>query len=75
MTNISLIDLEEANEAIAKENLEITMDKYRIGIITTVEFRTAQLNYVNAKVRYYNAIYQAKLSEITLKELAGDLTL
>ncbi len=75
MTNISLIDLEEKNEAIAKENLEITVDKYRIGIITTVEFRTAQLNYVNAKVRYYNAVYQAKLSEITLKELAGDLTL
>jgi len=75
ITNISLIDLEGTNEAIAKENLEITMDKYRIGIITTVEFRTAQLNYVNAKVRYYNAIYQAKLSEITLKELAGDLTL
>src|SRR5690606_10705688 len=75
ITNISLIELEGTNEAIAKENLEITMDKYRIGIITTVEFRTAQLNYVNAKVRYYNAIYQAKLSEITLKELAGDLTL
>ncbi|MCG2461885.1 TolC family protein [Flavobacteriaceae bacterium F89] len=74
-TNISLIDLEGKNEAIAKENLEITVDKYRIGIITTVEFRTAQLNYINAKVRYYNAVYQAKLSEITLKELAGDLTL
>lgn len=74
-TNINLIDLEGKNEAIAQENLEITVEKYRIGIITTVEFRTAQLNYINAKVRYYNAIYQAKISEINLKELAGDLTL
>ena len=74
-TNISLIDLEGKNEAIAKENLEITVDKYKIGIITTVEFRTAQVNYLTAKVRYYNAVYQAKISEINLKELAGDLTL
>ena len=31
LTNISLIELEQKNEAIAKENLEITMDKFRIG--------------------------------------------
>src|SRR5690606_25364174 len=44
MTNISLIELESKNETIAQENLEITVDKYRIGIIPTIEFRTAQLN-------------------------------
>jgi outer membrane protein len=71
ITNLQLIDLEETNEAIAKQNLEITLDKFHIGTITTLEFRTAQLNYVNAKVRYSNAQFQAKLSEIALKELAG----
>jgi outer membrane protein len=73
LTNLELIDLEETNEAIAKQNLEITLDKFHIGTITTLEFRTAQLNYVNAKVRYSNAQFQAKLSEIALKELAGNL--
>lgn len=75
LTNISLIELEQNNEAIAKENLEITMDKFRIGTITTIEFRTAQLNYINAIVRHSNAKFQAKLSEITLKEYAGNLTI
>jgi outer membrane protein TolC len=75
LTNISLIELEEKNEAIAKENLDITVEKYRIGIIPTIEFRTAQLNYINAKVRYSNAKFQAKLSEIILKQLAGNLVL
>jgi outer membrane protein len=74
LTNLELIDLEETNEAIAKQNLNITVDKFRIGTITTLEFRTAQLNYINAKVRYSNAQFQAKLSEIALRELAGNIS-
>lgn len=75
LTNISLIELEGNNEAIAKENLDITVDKFRIGIIPTIEFRTAQLNYINAKVRFSNVKFQAKLSEIILKQLSGNLAL
>lgn len=74
LTNLELIELEEKNEAIAKQNLDITLDKFRIGTITTLEFRTAQLNYVTATVRYSNAQFQAKLSEIALRELAGNST-
>ncbi|RZJ28961.1 MAG: TolC family protein [Flavobacterium sp.] len=74
LTNIRLIELETNNERIAKQNLDITLEKYRIGTINTLEYRTAQLNYLNAIVRYNNARYQAKLSEIQLKELAGNLT-
>ena len=75
LTNLDLTRLERNNEAIARQNLEITLDKFRIGTITTLEFRTAQLNYINAKVRYSNAQFQSKLSEITLKELAGNISL
>ena len=75
LTNLSLIELETRNEAIAKQNLDITLEKFRIGTIPTIEFRTAQLNYVNATVRRSNALYLAKISEVTLKELAGNLTL
>ena len=74
-TNIELITLEDKNQAIAKQNLTITLNKFRIGTITTLEFRTAQLNYINAKVRFSDAQFQAKLSEIVLKELAGNLSL
>lgn len=74
LTNLELIKLEETNQAIAKQNLAITLDKFHIGTITTLEFRTAQLNFVNATVRYTNAQFQAKLSEIALKELAGNMS-
>ena len=74
-TNLRLMELEVRNEAIAHENLDITRAKHRIGTIPTIEFRTAQLNYINAVVRSSNAVYEAKISEIILKELAGSLSL
>lgn len=74
LTNVSLTELERNNEVMARENLEITMEKFRIGTIPTIEFRTAQLNYINAVVRHSNAKFQAKLSEISLKEFAGTLS-
>lgn len=49
LTNIQLSDLEAKNEKIAEQNLDITLEKFKIGTITTVEFRKAQLNFVNAK--------------------------
>lgn len=73
LTNLDLIDLEENNTAISKQNLEITAEKFKIGTITSVEFRAAQLNYINSRIRLSNAQFQAKLSEITLRELAGNL--
>lgn len=75
VTNLELTKLEQKNEAIAKQNLQITLDKFRIGSGTALEFRAAQLNYINAKVRNSNAQFNAKLSEIALKELAGTITL
>ncbi len=44
LTNINLIELEGSNEVVTKENLDITVEKYRIGI-TTIELKKAQLNY------------------------------
>jgi len=73
LTNLDLIDLEENNTAISKQNLEITAEKFKIGTITSVEFRAAQLNYINSRIRLSSAQFQAKLSEITLRELAGTL--
>jgi outer membrane protein len=73
LTNLELTKVEEKNVEIAKQNLDITLAKFKIGTITPIEYRTAQLNYVNALVRYSNAQFQTKLYEISLKELSGSL--
>lgn len=74
-TNMELSKVEEKNVEIAKQNLDITLAKFKIGTITPIEYRTAQLNYVEALVRLSNAQFQTKLYEITLKELSGSLKL
>ena len=73
LTNLHLMVLEENNEEIAKENLDITLEKFKIGSTTTVEVRTAQQNYIDAITRVNDAKYQAKVSEIKLRELAGNV--
>ncbi len=72
-TNLELVKLEENNEAIAKKNLEITLDKFKIGTIPTIEFRNAQENYINAVARNNSARFQAKISEIVLQQIAGNI--
>jgi len=74
LTNLELVELEARNEEIARQNLDITLEKYRIGTITQLEVRTAQLNYVNARTRNSSAQFQAKISEVSLKQLAGNIT-
>jgi len=75
LTNLELVKLEASNVDLAKQNLDITMEKYRIGTITQIEVRTAQLNYVNALTRSSTAQYNAKISEVNLRQLAGSLAL
>jgi len=74
-TNNELVKIEAKNVEIAKQNLDITLAKFKIGTITTIEFRTAQQNFVEANLRYATAQYQTKISEINLNELAGVLQL
>ena len=72
-TNLELTKVEAQNLKIAEQNLDITLAKFKIGTITPIEFRAAQQNFLEAKVRYSNALYLTKIHEITLKELAGSL--
>lgn len=74
-TNLSLARLEENNAQIARQNLNITMEKYRIGTISAVEFRDAQENFINAVSRFNSSRLQAKLSELQLKEMIGNINL
>ncbi len=74
-TNLSLARLEENNADIARQNLNITLEKYKIGTISAVEFRDAQENFINAVSRFNSSRLQAKLSELELKEMIGNINL
>jgi outer membrane protein len=74
-TYLDLIKLEQRNVDIAKENLDITLAKYRLGSIAPLELREAQRNAIDAQNRFIEMQYQAKIAETTLKEISGNINL
>lgn len=74
-TYLELVKLERGNVDIANQNLDITLEKYRLGSIAPLELREAQRNALNAQIRYLEIQYQTKLAEISLKELSGTLNI
>lgn len=74
-TNIDLLKIESSNVEVARQNMEITLDKYTLGSIAPLELREAQKNFIQAVIRFLDAQFQAKLSEISLKEISGTLNI
>ncbi len=69
--SLELMALEKENLTVARENNEIAKERYKIGLSNPVELREAQLNFLDAELRYQNAAFNAKLGEIELRYLAG----
>jgi outer membrane protein len=73
MNNITVTLFETESAEVARTSLEIAMERYRLGSLSGLEFRDYQNNYLNAINRRLTALYQAKISEIGLRLLAGEL--
>lgn len=74
-TYLDLVKLEQRNVDIAKESLDITLAKYRLGSIAPLELREAQRNAIDAQNRFIEMQYQAKLAETNLKAISGNINL
>jgi outer membrane protein TolC len=68
-----VMSAQKNNLATAKRNFDRSNEMYKNGQVTSIEFRTAQLNMLNAQSSHSQAKYRAKNSELQLKQLAGIL--
>jgi len=75
LSGLDLVKLGQSNVTIAKRNLEISLDKYKLGNITPLEIREAQRNYLDAQSKFFAAQYQSKLAEITLKQITNSINI
>ncbi len=71
--NIMMISFEDESAATALLNLQTAVVMYRLGTISGVEFREIQRSYLEAEERKIDAVFNAKISEIGLLLLAGDI--
>ena len=75
LSGIDLTKLTRENVVIAKRNLDISLDKYKLGNITPLEVREAEKNYLDAQTRFFDAQYQSKTAEITINHLTNSINL
>jgi outer membrane protein TolC len=68
-----LLDIEKDNTALAKENLDISMERLRLGESTSLELRQAEESYADARTRFINIEYNLKIAETKLKQLLAQL--
>lgn len=71
--SIQLVKLETQNFSAAQENVEIALEKLRLGSIAPLEFRETQRQLINAKSRLVAAQFEAKNAETELLKISGQL--
>ncbi len=70
---LELVDLEEENFLNAEETLDIALERFRLGSISSLEFREAQRTFLAAEDRLINSRFEAKVAETELLNLSGNL--
>ncbi|WP_187264739.1 TolC family protein [Pontibacter beigongshangensis] len=70
---LQLLELEESNVVLAKQNAEIAMERYRLGLLTAIELREAQRNQLVAETRLIDIQFEAKVAETELKRIGSTL--
>ena len=68
-----LLKIEKDNAILAKENLEITIQRLRFGQTTSLEVSLAEGSYVQSLTRLINFEYNLKVAETKLKQLLSSL--
>ena len=70
---LQLLDLEETNIQLARQNVDIALERYRLGLLTPLALREAQRNELDAATRLLDIRYAAKQAELALRRLSGEL--
>jgi len=72
-TSLMILDLEKKYVEAAELNFKRTRELYNLGQVTTTQFREAQLNLIRSRSNLSTAKYEAKIKEIELLRLTGQL--
>ncbi|KAF0237813.1 MAG: outer membrane protein [Prolixibacteraceae bacterium] len=71
--NLKLLNLEEQNLGVARENLGIALERYKLGNLSGLELREVQKSLLDAEERLISVQYLTKLAEISLLKISGQI--
>tara|TARA_R110002049_G_scaffold239228_2_gene412307 strand:- start:14 stop:1384 length:1371 start_codon:yes stop_codon:yes gene_type:complete len=70
---LRIYEIQEQNVKTNQNNFERSTEQFQLGRISSIEFRQAQINLLNAETNKNLAKYDAKLAELQLLQLTGQL--
>ena len=73
LNNLFIMEVQKKNLETNKNNFERNLERYKIGQVSSIEFRRAQLNLLNAELSNSSAKYQAKISEAYFLKISGEI--
>jgi Outer membrane protein len=68
-----LLKIETENNELARENIQISMDRLKHGQTNSLEVHQAQESYVQSSTRLINFRYNLKIAETKLKQMVSEL--
>jgi outer membrane protein TolC len=68
-----VLDVQQKNLQTNQDNFNRSRERYQLGQISSIEFRQAQLNLLLAELARSQAKYNAKLAELQLLQVSGEL--
>ena len=72
-TNVELLALQTENLNIARRNYDSALDRYKLGDLSGLDLRQVQKNLLDAEERLLQVKYDAKICEISLLLISGDI--
>lgn len=73
LNNLFILQVQRKNLNTNKNNFDRNIERYKIGQVSSIEFRRAQLNLLNAELSKSSAKYQAKISEAYFLKISGEI--
>ena len=71
--NLHMVSFEKESAQVAFENLDAALERYKLGELAGIEFREFQRSYIDAVDREVSAMYQTKISELSLLLISGQI--
>ena len=73
LNNLYILEVQRKNLNTNKNNFDRNIERYKIGQVSSIEFRRAQLNLLNAELSKNSSKYQAKISEAYFLKISGEI--
>jgi outer membrane protein len=72
-TYLNQSGLQQENMLMAQENVTLSLERFKQGLSNFLELREAQKSYIESVTLYVTTLYNAKVQEIELLRLKGEL--